>query len=182
MLTDSPWSYSETLLSTPEVPTASGLSSLVELAYCHCILEGARATSYAGSRHPLLLGCPIYPPFPTTPTDWRPDRQGPFLGLKLWTKSPMLIEVALKAGPAAVGNLSSSPHTVPQFPHVSQLPSSLPVSALRLMVKGTQLPYLPTGNRDRGWTEPPWSPRTLLGPLTTELLASAAPGEGRPRS
>lgn len=92
VLIDSPWSYkrscgirrcSETLLSTPEVPTASGLSSLVELAYCHCNLEGTRAISYWGSYHPLPLGCPIYPPFPTAPTDWRPDRQGPFLGLKL---------------------------------------------------------------------------------------------------
>lgn len=52
----------------------------------------------------MPLGHPIYPPFPIAPTDRRPDGHGPFLGLKLWTKSFTLIKVALKAGTAAVGN------------------------------------------------------------------------------
>lgn len=136
-LIDSPWSYrrncgigrcSETLLSTPEVPTASGLSSLVELAYCHCSLEGARDTPYSGSYHPLPLGCPIYPPFPTAHTDRRPDGQGPFLGLRLWTESPMLIEMTLKAGIAAVETEVLHPTLCLSFPmYLNYLLASLSV-------------------------------------------------------
>jgi hypothetical protein len=119
-----------------------------------------------GQPSPLPLGCPIYPSFPTAPTDWRPEGHGPFLGLKLWTKSLTLItliKVALKAGTAAVWNESSLPYTVPQFPRISQQLSSLPVNALRLMAKGTQCLTFPQGQgqgMDRASLVSPDSPWT----------------------
>lgn len=53
----------------------------------------------------------------------------------IWARSSTLLKASLKAGTAIARKLL--PHTVPQFPRVSQLPPNLPVNALRLMVTRT---------------------------------------------